>query len=56
MRSKKLNGDVNISGAKNAALTYSNFVIAFRRSIKLKNVPDLYDIKTTEKLLNAIGS
>ena len=52
---KKLNGDVYISGAKNAALPILIASLLSKEELKLKNVPNLFDIKTTEKLLFAIG-
>ena len=52
---KKLNGDVYISGAKNAALPILIASLLSKEELKLKNVPNLFDIKTTEKLLFAMG-
>ena len=52
---KNLNGDVYISGAKNAALPILIASLLSKEELKLKNVPNLFDIKTTEKLLSAMG-
>jgi UDP-N-acetylglucosamine 1-carboxyvinyltransferase len=52
---KKLNGDVYISGAKNAALPILIASLLSKEELKLKNVPNLFDIKTTEKLLFTMG-
>jgi UDP-N-acetylglucosamine 1-carboxyvinyltransferase len=52
---KKLNGDVYISGAKNAALPILIASLLSKEELKLKNVPNLFDIKTTEKLLCTMG-
>ena len=52
---KELNGEVNISGAKNAALPILISSLLSDKPLNLKNVPDLYDIKTTFKLLGVLG-
>jgi len=52
---KELNGEVNISGAKNAALPILISSLLSDKPLILKNVPDLYDIKTTFKLLRVFG-
>jgi UDP-N-acetylglucosamine 1-carboxyvinyltransferase len=52
---KNLNGDVYISGAKNAALPILIASLLSKEELKLKNVPNLFDIKTTEKLLSTMG-
>ncbi len=52
---KKLYGDVHISGAKNAALPILIASLLSKEELKLKNVPNLFDIKTTEKLLSVMG-
>ena len=48
-------GNVDISGAKNAALPILMCSLLSGDSIELSNLPDLHDIKTTKKLLQAIG-
>ncbi|MCU4675473.1 UDP-N-acetylglucosamine 1-carboxyvinyltransferase [Catenovulum sp. 2E275] len=50
-----LNGDVRISGAKNAALPILFSTILNPEQVKLSNVPLLKDIKTTLQLLNELG-
>ena len=52
---KELNGEINISGAKNAALPILISSLLSDKPLILKNVPDLYDIKTTFKLLRVFG-
>tara|TARA_Y100001970_G_scaffold285133_1_gene404035 strand:+ start:4958 stop:6217 length:1260 start_codon:yes stop_codon:yes gene_type:complete len=52
----QLNGTVNISGAKNAALPIMTACIAFPGLYTLNNVPDLRDTRTMVKLLEIIGS
>lgn len=52
---KELNGEINISGAKNAALPILISSLLSDKPLILKNVPDLYDIKTTFKLLEVLG-
>ncbi len=52
----QLNGTVNISGAKNAALPIMTACIAFPGVYTLNNVPDLRDTRTMVKLLEIIGS
>ncbi len=52
---KSLYGDVYISGAKNAALPILIASLLTKEELYLKNVPNLFDIKTTEKLLTVMG-
>ena len=52
----QLNGTVNISGAKNAALPIMTACISFPGVYTLNNVPDLRDTRTMVKLLEIIGS
>ena len=52
---RELCGDVCISGAKNAALPILIASLLSDEELKLKNVPNLFDIKTTESLLSALG-
>ena len=52
---RELYGDVCISGAKNAALPILIASLLSEEELKLKNVPNLFDIKTTESLLSALG-
>ena len=51
----KLNGNVSISGAKNAALPILTASILSSQNIELENIPELQDIKTTIKLLEEFG-
>lgn len=52
---QKLNGKVNISGAKNAALPLSAAAILSDDGLTLKNVPPLSDINTMSTLLTDLG-
>jgi UDP-N-acetylglucosamine 1-carboxyvinyltransferase len=52
---RSLHGDVYISGAKNAALPILIASLLSKEALKLKNVPNLFDINTTEKLLFSMG-
>lgn len=52
---KKLTGDVDISGAKNAALPILMASLLSSEELKLSNVPSLKDIKTSIKLLKELG-
>ncbi|MBN6710037.1 UDP-N-acetylglucosamine 1-carboxyvinyltransferase [Haemophilus haemoglobinophilus] len=51
----RLNGEVNISGAKNAALPILFAAILAEEPVKLTNVPELKDIDTTLKILHKLG-
>ena len=51
----KVKGQVSISGSKNAALPILIASLLSEEELKLKNVPSLFDIKTTELLLSALG-
>lgn len=50
-----LNGTVDISGAKNAALPILFAAILAEKPVTLKNVPDLKDVDTTFKILRQLG-
>jgi len=50
-----LNGEVTISGAKNAALPILCAGLLTSDPVTLNNIPDLKDIKTTLKLLSQLG-
>lgn len=50
-----LNGEVQISGAKNAALPILFATILTSEPVELRNVPRLKDIDTTIKMLRQIG-
>lgn len=51
-----LRGDVNISGAKNAALPILFASLLSEKPTKISNVPQLKDIETTFKLLQLFGA
>ena len=53
---ERLFGEVSISGAKNAALPIMAASILANSPVKLKNIPELRDIKTFINLLNIIGA
>ncbi|MBN1380727.1 MAG: UDP-N-acetylglucosamine 1-carboxyvinyltransferase [Deltaproteobacteria bacterium] len=53
---KKLSGDVQISGAKNAALPVMAAALLTMGWNTFHNIPDLVDIKTIKKLLISIGA
>lgn len=53
---KKLEGEINISGAKNAALPLLASTILAKNRIKIGNLPDVVDINTLLKLLEKLGS
>ncbi len=50
-----LNGEITISGAKNAALPLMCAALLTKETLKLTNVPMLRDVKTTQKLLQGMG-
>ena len=52
---KPLYGDVQISGAKNAALPVMASALLTPGTNTFHNIPDLVDIKTTKKLLKNMG-
>jgi UDP-N-acetylglucosamine 1-carboxyvinyltransferase len=51
----RLNGEVRISGAKNAALPILCACLLTRESLRLDNVPELNDVGTMRKLLQQMG-
>jgi UDP-N-acetylglucosamine 1-carboxyvinyltransferase len=51
----RLEGDVRISGAKNAALPILAATLLADAPVTLRNVPHLNDVKTTVKLLRRMG-
>ena len=53
---KPLVGDVNISGAKNAALPVLAATLLTEEEMWISNVPHLHDITTTMELLGRMGS
>ena len=52
----KLNGEIIVSGAKNAALPLMCAGLLTTGTLRLKNVPMLADVKTTQKLLQGMGA
>lgn len=52
----QLNGEIVISGAKNAALPLMCAGLLTNGTLRLKNVPMLADVKTTQKLLQGMGA
>jgi UDP-N-acetylglucosamine 1-carboxyvinyltransferase len=52
---KPLHGDVQISGAKNAALPVLASALLVEGTSTFHNIPDLMDIKTIKKLLGNLG-
>ncbi len=51
----KLNGEVKISGAKNAALPLIAATILAKNEISICNMPDVVDINTLLKLIDKLG-
>ncbi len=51
----RLDGDVQISGAKNAALPILAATLLADGPVSLGNVPHLNDVTTTAKLLRRMG-
>ena len=51
----RLNGDIRIGGAKNAALPIMCATLLTHDPVQLRNVPTLRDINTTMKLLRELG-
>ncbi len=53
---KKLKGQINISGSKNASLPILAATLLSKNQITLKNLPKVKDIETMLNLLNSLGS
>jgi UDP-N-acetylglucosamine 1-carboxyvinyltransferase len=53
---KKLNGQIKISGSKNAALAIMAATILAHKKVTLENLPHLTDIATMSHLLISLGS
>jgi UDP-N-acetylglucosamine 1-carboxyvinyltransferase len=51
-----LNGDVRISGAKNAVLPILCAALLADEPVRITNVPRLHDVKTTLRLLGELGA
>ena len=54
-QSKKLNGEVAISGSKNSSLPILAATILYSGTYKLSNVPDISDVRTMLKLIESLG-
>jgi UDP-N-acetylglucosamine 1-carboxyvinyltransferase len=52
---KKLKGEADVSGSKNASLPILAATIISGKTTKLYNVPDIQDIKTTLQILKELG-
>jgi UDP-N-acetylglucosamine 1-carboxyvinyltransferase len=52
---RRLNGEVTISGAKNAALPALAAALLTAEPVRLDNVPQLQDVSTMLKLLRNMG-
>ena len=52
---KKIKGEINLSGAKNAALKLIIASLLFEHKVILENVPQIKDIETLLKLINNLG-
>ena len=52
----KVEGRINISGSKNAALPILAATLLFDKPVELKNLPNVRDIQTMLALLKSLGS
>ncbi len=52
----KLNGTINISGAKNAALAIIPAALFAREECRIENVPNISDVNTMVKILEFLGA
>ena len=52
----KLNGEINISGAKNAALAIIPAALFAREECRIENVPNISDVSTMIKILKYLGA
>ncbi len=53
---RRLNGRIQVSGAKNAALPLMTAALLTDEPLKLANMPRLADVRTLTKLLEALGA
>ena len=53
--SKKLNGTIEVSGAKNAVLKQMILPILSEGKYKIENVPDIADVYYMQEVLNVLG-
>lgn len=52
---RRLEGEVNVSGSKNASLPILAACIINGKTNKLYNVPDISDVRTTLEILKELG-
>ncbi len=50
-----LSGEVRVAGAKNAALPILAAALLTKDPVRIRNVPDLNDVRTMVKLLERMG-
>lgn len=55
-RNTKINGSVTISGAKNAVLPLICATLLSENECEIRNMPDVADVKTLQKLMDYLGS
>ena len=53
---RRLHGEIQVSGAKNAALPLMTAALLTAEPLYLANVPDLVDIETMTSLLSQLGT
>ena len=53
---KRLSGEVEISGAKNAAVAILPATVLVDGVCRLENIPNISDVSTTLKILKSLGS
>lgn len=53
---KRLSGEVNVSGAKNSALPIIAATLLTDKKVTLKNVPDVFDVRTMLELVTHLGA
>ncbi len=56
LKNKQLNGEIRISGAKNASLPLIAMTILAKNNVSMKNLPKVADINTLLKLLSNLGA
>ncbi|MDH4210882.1 MAG: UDP-N-acetylglucosamine 1-carboxyvinyltransferase [candidate division WOR-3 bacterium] len=53
---KRLSGEVNVSGAKNSALPIIAATLLTDKKVTLKNIPDVFDVRTMLELVTHLGA
>lgn len=53
---RRLSGEVNVSGAKNSALPIIAATLLTDKKVTLKNVPDVFDVRTMLELVTHLGA